>query len=195
MNKLNQETEEWVWNTWDQHEPQWFVSILWNDLPSDAVTTSAHAKTLRTLLLAHTSGVGRAEEIPEFPKRLGITTFHERTEMGGRKIRFHTHMHIYNSEGIWSNEADAFYCIRHTVGRNVRRLLKTDTPENRGVVVRPWQSERHNSYNFKEMRRHHLANRTRWIQDRDLLLDPINSDLLPMQKMNHGHERLSTRSY
>ena len=191
MNKLNEETKEWIWNTWEQYEPQWFVSLLWNDLPSDPITTAGHAGALRNLLLAHISGVSHAKKIPEFPNRIGITTFHERTETKERKVSFHTHMHIYNSEGIWSNEADAFYTIRYEVGKHVKRLLKSDSPGNRGVVVKPWQSERHNSYNFKEMKRHHLKNRTRWIQDRDLLLDPINSDLLTLPKTMYGQQKVS----
>ena len=60
------------------------------------------------------------------------------------------------------------------------KLLKSDTPGNQGVVVKPWNEDHHKYYNLKEMERQKKKVLTRYTQDKDLLLDIKNSDLLPL---------------
>jgi len=186
--KLSSTTKSWVWNTWRQYSPEWFVTLLWNDLPTSPVTASSHTRHLRNVLLCNSCGVGRCDRLPDFPDRLGLTFFQERTEVQGSKVTFHTHVHISNSNNRWNSPEELHYYLRYVIGSRVDKLLKSDTKHNEGVVVKRWVEENHMSYNFKEMERQRKSNLTRYVQDNDLLLDVENSDLLPLTNSRYGHE-------
>ena len=185
-------TKKWIWNTWEKYPPEWFVTILWNDLPTSPITSESHTRILRNMLLCETSGIKRCGDLPEFPDRLGITAFQERTEIQTGKVTYHTHLHLYNSlsgsaiisdphEGRWQHKNQVHFLIRHKLGKKIQKMLKSTTKGNEGVVVKPWNKEHHMYYNLKEMERQKKKVFTRYTQDKDLLLDIENSDLLPLQ--------------
>ena len=201
MKSLNLQTKKWIWNTWDKYRPEWFVTILWNDMPTSPITSSLHTSVLRNKLLCEVTGKKRCGDLPDFPNRLGLMTFQERTEMQNGKITFHTHMHIYNSSSASAIVADphhkemnsedtVHYLIRYKVGSKIQKLLKSTTKGNEGVVVRKWEEDHHRYYNLKEMKNQKRKVLTHYLQDKDLLLDFENSDLLPLPDKN-GHERIS----
>jgi len=184
------QTKKWIWKTWDKYPPEWFVTILWNDLPTSPITSTSHTKHLRNKILCEVTGKKRCDDIPEFPDRLGITAFQERTEMQNGQVTFHTHLHLYNSssgsaiitdpqDGLWQNSEQLHFLIRYKLGTKIQKLLKTTTPGNEGVVVKRWNKDHHRDYNMKEMGRQKKKVLTRYTQDNDLLLDVMNSDLLP----------------
>ena len=192
---LDRTTREYVLNTWNQFQPEWFVSLLWNDFPTSPVTSVSHTRHLRNVLLCDLYKVNRCSSLPVFPDRLGLTVFQERTEVQGSKVTFHTHIHISNTGGLWSTPEALEVYLRYNIGKRVKKLLKTDTQYNEGVTVKKWIAERHRSYNFKEQQSQQSKRLTRFTQDRDLLLDVENSDLLPLSSSSYGHQRLPTRSY
>ena len=73
MTNLNTTTKKWIWNTWNQYQPDWFVTLLWNDLPTSEITSSSHTRHFRNLTLRKTTGSNSCSEIPDFPDRLGMT--------------------------------------------------------------------------------------------------------------------------
>ena len=185
------QTKKWIWKTWDKYPPEWFVTILWNDLPTSPITSTSHTKHLRNKILCEVTGKKRCDDIPEFPDRLGITAFQERTEMQNGQITFHTHLHFYNSSsgsaiitdsmnGLWQNSEQLHFLIRYKLGTKIQKLLKSTTNGNEGVVVKRWNKDHHRYYNMKEMERQKKKVLTRYTQDNDLLLDVLNSDLLPL---------------
>ena len=194
IQKLHGATKDWIRNTWKQYPPEWFITLLWNDLPTDPVVASSHTRHFRNVLLCDLLKCRNCSSVPDFPDRLGITAFQERTETQG-KITFHTHLHLSNTNGHWSSEEELHCYLRYVIGKKVQKLLKTDTPGNKGVVVLPWVEEQHMTYNFKEMNRKHQVQLTRYIQDGDLLLDVERSDLLSKEaNHNHGYKRSSGKS-
>ena len=62
--------------------------------------------------------------------------------------------------------------MHHQVAPRVKKLLKTTTKGNEGLVIKRWNRKHHGSYNLKDYYKykHH--------QDSDLVLDCENSDLL-----------------
>ena len=190
MSNLNNSTKKWIWNTWNKYPPEWFVTILWNDMPTSSITSTSHTKHLKNKILCEVTGKKRCEDLPDFPDRLGITAFQERTESQKGQVTFHTHLHIYNSssgsaiitdpqDGYWQNSEQLHFLIRYKLGTKIQKLLKSTTHGNEGVVVKRWCKENHQYYNMKEMERQKKKVLTRYTQDKDLLLDVLNSDLLP----------------
>ena len=194
MDKLNRAYTKWILNTWDQYNPEWFVTILWNDMPTDQITTASHTRHLRNKILCETTGIKKCGKLPEFPQRLGMTVFQERTMNPKGKVTFHTHMHLYNTSSgsaifsdhqpRWDNASQLHFLLRYKLGTKIQKLLKSTTSGNEGVVVKRWVKENHEQYNMKEIDRQQKLLRTRYAeackyaQDKDLLLDVMNSDLL-----------------
>ncbi len=194
MDKLNRAYVKWILNTWDEYNPEWFVTVLWNDMPTDQITAASHTRHLRNKILCETTGIKKCGKLPEFPNRLGMTVFQERTMNPKGKVTFHTHMHLYNTssgsaifshpEPRWDNASQLHFLLRYNLGTKIQKLLKSTTSGNEGVVVKKWVKEHHEAYNFKEVARQQKLLITRYTeackyaQDKDLLLDVMNSDLL-----------------
>ena len=164
MSNLNNSTKKWIWNTWDKYPPEWFVTILWNDMPTSSITSTSHTKHLKNKILCEVTGKKRCGDLPDFPHRLGITVFQERTESQKGQVTFHTHLHLYNSssgsaiitdpqDGYWQNSEQLHFLIRYKLGTKIQKLLKSTTHGNEGVVVKRWNKENHRYYNMKEMER------------------------------------------
>jgi hypothetical protein len=206
MKNLNITTRKWIWNTWDKYRPEWFVNILWNDNPTSPIITGLHTSKLRNLLLCEVTGVSRSGDLPDFPDRMGITTFQERTVNQKGKVTFHTHLHFYNcsrreSAGgemisdpspIWKSPEEVHFLIRYKVGLRIQKLLKTTTKGNEGVVVKVWNDTLHRAYNLKEMETQNKIFIPRFNQDSDMLLDVENSDLLPLPLINRPSKPIKT---
>ena len=191
MQNLNITTKNWIWNTWEQFKPEWFVTILWNDLPTSPITSSSHTRHLRNKILCDVTGIKRCGDLPDFPDRLGITAFQERTESQKGQVTFHTHLHLYNCKSTLNSAEQVHFLIRYKIGNRIEKLLKSNTKGNEGVVVREWEEEHHRYYNLKEMERQKKKVLTRYTQDNDLLLDFENSDLLHCTSKSNGHKRVS----
>lgn len=194
MNKLNRAYVKWILNTWDEYNPEWFVTVLWNDMPTDQITAASHTRHLRNKILCETTGIKKCGKLPEFPHRLGMTVFQERTMNPKGKVTFHTHMHLYNTSSgsaifsdpqpRWDNPSQLHFLLRYNLGSKIQKLLKSTTSGNEGVVVKKWVKEHHEAYNFKEVARQqklpirNYAEACKYAQDKDILLDVMNSDLL-----------------
>ena len=187
IRRLNRTTKDWVWNSWNQYPPEWFITLLWNDLPTDPIKASTHSRHFRNVFLCNLYTTNQCSKVPKFPDRLGITVFQERTETQG-KITFHSHFHLSNTNGRWSNHEEVKFYLKHKIGKRVMKLLKSDTPGNEGIKALDWVQERHMAYNFKEIDRKRYVQMTRYTQDGDLLLDVELSDLLPLQESTYGHQ-------
>ena len=76
MNKqLQKAIDSWVWSTWSKYHPRFFITLEWNDLPSDPITASSHSRHFKNVFLADYYKVSRASKIPAFPNRVGMTFF------------------------------------------------------------------------------------------------------------------------
>ena len=175
-------------------------------MPTSSITSSSHTRHLRNRILTQVTGANRCNQIPDFPNRLGITAFQERSVNQHGNVTYHTHLHLYNCfhlgaainadpKPLWKTAHDLHFLIRYKVGSKIEKLLKSSAKGNEGVVVRKWEEEHHRYYNLKEMDRQRRVVLTRYTQDGDLLLDYANSDLLPMQSKSNGYQRLSQATY
>jgi len=193
MDNLNRSLTEWILKTWDKYPPEFFLTILWNDMPTDPITAQSHTRHTRNLLLREATGVKRCGDIPTFPHRLGITAFQERILNEKGKVTYHTHMHLYNNsrtgsaiitdpkQVIWNSASELQFVLQYKIGPKIKKLLKSTTPGNEGVVVKRWNKTHHQTYNFKEIKRQErkrFAVAARYAQDKDLFLDVLNSDLI-----------------
>ena len=194
--ELNSRCKKWIFNTWHLYQPEWFITLLWNDCPTDPVKASSHTRILRRMMLEKYFGVKNMSKVPEFPDRPGMMTFQERTVSQTGKVTFHTHMHLSNTDGCWESKRDVEEFVRKS-GANVKKLLKTTKKGNKGVESIAWHQDHHMYYNLKEHQRQKKITLTRYLQDGDLLLDYENSDLIgSLDKRKHyGHKRISKRSY
>ena len=195
MDELNNATRRMIFDVWEKYTPDWYVNLLWNDMPTDAIKSSSHTRHLRNVILCKTSGVSKCSRIPELPNRVGMTCFQERTIQQSGKVTFHTHIHLFNASSVWSDEDHLNFFIKYVCGQKVVKLLKSDTLYNKGVVVKRWMEDYHPSYNFKENDRQKYIKMCRYTQDKDLLLDVQNSDFIPYDNSKNGYQRLLARSY
>jgi len=155
-------------------QPHWFVTLLWNDLPTRSETSISHSRHFRNVFL--TSLLNQPlKKLPEPPSRPHLVFFHERKPVirqGRQILAFHTHLHLGALPDPLNNLWYLDHLIHQKVSPRVQKLLKTTSEGNRGVVIKPWVWDHHAFYNLKDYYsyRHH--------QDPDLVLDYENSDLV-----------------
>ncbi len=110
--EFNSKSKKWIFNAWHQYPPEWFITLLWNDCPTDPIKASSHARILRRMVLEECFGVNKMSKVPEFPYRPGMMTFQERTFSQTGKVTFHTHMHLFNTGGRWGSNRDVDEFVR-----------------------------------------------------------------------------------
>ena len=182
LTKINQRTgsfgkvqEELIRLHWENNfQPQWFITLLWNDLPTRSETATSHSRHFRNVFLTSLLNLP-LKKLPKPPSRPHLVFFHERKPVirhGRQILAFHTHLHL----GALPDSLNHLWYLDHLfhqkVSPRVQRLLKTTSEGNRGVVIKPWVWDHHAFYNLKDYYsyRHH--------QDLDLVLDYQNSDLV-----------------
>ena len=89
--------QELIRDQWENNvQPQWFITLLWNDLPTQSETVISHSRHFRNVFL--TSLLNQPlKKLPESPFRPHLVFFHERKPVitKGRQITaFHTHLHL-----------------------------------------------------------------------------------------------------
>ena len=104
LQRVHQETrshakvlEELTRDQWENHfTPEWFITLLWNDLPTRHDTVEGHTRHFRNVFL--TSLLNQPiKRIPEPPARPGLVFFQERKPVinrGREVLAFHTHLHL-----------------------------------------------------------------------------------------------------
>jgi len=90
--------EELIRQNWETNfRPHWFITLLWNDLPTRFDTAEGHAKIFRNVFLTKLLRCNSPTKIPDPPARPQLVFFHERKPVitRGRQITaFHTHLHL-----------------------------------------------------------------------------------------------------
>jgi len=167
--------QELIRDQWENNFlPQWFITLLWNDLPTRSETTTSHSRHFRNVFL--TSLLNQPlKKLPGLPFRPHLVFFHERKPVitRGRQITaFHTNLHLGALPDPLNHLWYLDYLIHQKVSPRVQKLLKTTAEGNKGVVIKPWVWDHHAFYNLKDYYSygHH--------QDPDLVLDYQNSDLI-----------------
>ena len=88
---------ELIRDQWENNfQPQWFITLLWNDLPTRSETVISHSRHFRNVFLT-TLLNQTLKKLPEPPFRPHLVFFHERKPVitRGRQITaFHTHLHL-----------------------------------------------------------------------------------------------------
>lgn len=179
-NRFNDELKHWIFYNWKIHQPQWFTSLLWNDLPTDPIKVSNHSRHFKNVFLSKLYGVNKCSKLNDYPNRVGLTFFTERklVSTSSRNITcYHTHLHISNPKGTKIDDTTIYNLIMDKCSRHLPKLLKTEQDGNKGVVVKEWNRDHHLHYNFKDL--YTYSNH----QDVDILLDYQNSDLLPLRQL------------
>ena len=167
--------QELMKDQWEnKFRPQWFITLLWNDLPTRPETVISHSRHFRNVFL--TSLLKQSlKKLPEPPLRPQLVFFHERKPVitKGRQITaFHTHLHLGALPDPLNHLWYLDHLIHQKISPRVQKLLKTTTEGNRGVVIKPWNWNHHAFYNLKDYYS------CRYHQDPDLVLDYQNSDLV-----------------
>jgi len=170
--KVLQELIRTQWET--NFRPHWFITLLWNDLPTRSETATSHSRHFRNVFL--TSLLNQPlKKLPEPPSRPHLVFFHERKPVirhGRQVLVFHTHLHLGALPDPLNHLWYLDYLIQEKVSPCVQKLLKTTSEGNRGVVIKPWVWDHHAFYNLKDYYRYKQN------QDPDLIMDYQNSDLV-----------------
>ena len=166
--------QELIRDQWENNfQPQWFITLLWNDLPTRSETVISHSRHFRNVFL--TSLLNQTlKKLPQIPLRPHLVLFHERKSVivKERQITaFHTHLHLSALPEPLNHLWYLDHLIHQKVSPSVKKLLKTTSEGNRSVVIKPRNWNHHAFYNLKDyyFYRNH--------QDPDLVLDYQNSDL------------------
>ena len=167
--------QELIRDQWENNfQPQWFITLLWNDLPTRSETVISHSRHFRNVFLT-TLLNQPLKKLPEPPFRPHLLFFHERKQVitRGRQITaFHTHFHL----GVLPEPLNHLWYLDHLVHQKVssrvQKLLKATTEGNRGLVIKPWNWDHHAFYNLKDYYSYQRQ------QDPDLVLDYENLDLV-----------------
>ena len=56
MTNLNTPAKKWSWNTWNQYQADWFLTLLWNNLSTSDITSSSHTRHFINPTLRKTTG-------------------------------------------------------------------------------------------------------------------------------------------
>ena len=126
---------------WENNvQPQWFITLLWNDLPTRSETVISHSRHFRNVFL--TSLLNQPlKKFPEPPFRPHLVFFHERKHLiheGRQVLAFHTHLHLGALPDPLNHIWYLDHLIHQKVSPRVQKLLKTTAERNRGVVIKPW---------------------------------------------------------
>ena len=89
--------QELIRDQWENNvHPKWFITLLWNDLPTRSETVISHSRYFRNVFL--TSLLNQPlKKLPEPPFRPHLVFFHERKLLiheGRQVLAFHTHLHL-----------------------------------------------------------------------------------------------------
>ena len=174
-NSFGKVMEKVILNQWETNfRPHWFITIHWNDLPTSFETVQGHTKHLRNVFLTQLMGCGSPCDLPDPPGRPSAIFFHERSPVICRSrqiLPFHTHLHLGELPSPLNEQWYLDVLLKSRVALRVKKLLKTTTKGNEGVLIKRWNQKHHGSYNLKDYYKykHH--------QDADLVLDYKNSDL------------------
>ena len=107
--QVNQVRKAWLLNTWQQHQPEYFITFHWKSMPSRIETVERNILIFKNMFCSKfhwklTKRKIRSSNIPIFPKRVGFQHFHEAEELyikDKRKLVFHTHTHLSNTNGFF----------------------------------------------------------------------------------------------
>ena len=174
-NSFGKVMETVIQNQWETNfQPKWFITIHWNDLPTSFETVQGHTRHLRNVFLTQLMGCGSPCDLPDPPGRPSAIFFHERSPVICRSrqiLPFHTHLHLGELPSPLNEQWYLDVLLKGRVAPRVKKLLKTTTKGNEGVLIKRWNQKHHGSYNLKDYYKykHH--------QDADLVLDYKNSDL------------------
>ena len=132
--------KELIRDQWENNfQPMWFITLLWNDLPTRSETVISHSKHFRNVFLTSLLKQ-RLKKLPEPPLRPQLVFFHERKPVvrhGRQILAFHTHLHL----GALPDPLNDLWYIDNLIHENVRprvqKLLKTTSEGNRGWVIKP----------------------------------------------------------
>ena len=158
-------------------EPAYFGTITWFPFVYHFEDVEKESRHFRNKLMASILGCG-ASKIPQLPNRPRILFFQEvksiivnpKSKEPKWKQTFHTHFHLED----WNTVSDIHHLnelVQTQVRPRFHRLQRTDTAENKAIVIKPWVAQQHASYNIKDFYSR------QYCQDGDLIIDYRNSDL------------------
>lgn len=201
-----EQLKQWVFSTWRTYPPEWFITLCWNDLPTCPIQVEKYSRRFRNVFLSKLYDLNSPRKLKSlpFPNRVGMVVFNERKDVYNgvellyknpksrqehslhqlqhwnstrRLMCFHTHIHLFNSGGLFPTSFSVEEFIREKCFGSLPTLLKRDQVGNKGVVVLKWIQNRHFTYNFKDLFTY------RDQQDGDLLMDYKSTDLLPNRNL------------
>ena len=186
--RTNKKTvQDWLDNTWRQHEPEYFITFHWKNCPRQLETVIKDTKFFNNIFFMKFEGANKPKKIPQFPRRVGLQHFHERhpqtiyrrNKPPKSVLTFHTHSVLSNTKGYFRDENHVREYINELLrDKKVRRLKKLN---NKKLSVVPFDVHRHGTYNSEECKKKLRLEEVRGLP----YFDPENSDLLPV--MNYAN--------
>ncbi len=130
--------QELIRDQWENNfQPQWFITLLWNDLPTRSETATSHSRHFRNVFLT-TLLNQPLKKLPEPPLRPHLVFFHERKPVitRGRQITaFHTHIHLGALPDPLNHLWYLDHLIHQKVSPRVQKLLSHSYPFFRDITL------------------------------------------------------------
>lgn len=188
---LIQTTKQYITSQLDNViRPEFFIVLQWTPFALDYQTAETDSKHFKNVLLSSIYNC-RLKELPEDKCRMAW--FHEKAEVNtSTDERNPKYRMVYHSNlliGCLPFElGDASLLEKHIkmkVRPRVKKLSRAESKTNKGFVIRKWEPEHHQFYNYKDLYKYHYG------QDNDLVVDYKNSDFRRLSEC--GHQKYSRR--
>ena len=127
-------------------QPNWFITLLRNDLPTHFDTVEIHSKTFKNIFLTQLFDCRSPTKIPDPANRPSMILMQERKPVihhGRQILAFHTHLHLGALPDPLNHLWHLDHLIHQKVSPRVQKLLKTTSDGNWGVVSKPWVWDQH----------------------------------------------------
>lgn len=166
MNQLETVQRNWLMNTWNEYQPEWFITLHWNTLPKNIETVETYIKHFDQCFKRkfHWKLKGRktrTSRIPAFPKGIGMQHFHEKSELINEKTGkiitpYHTHTHLGNTKGYFRDR----YHVRDFINSMIHECRKQKPKKldfikylNDDDAVMEWNQNHHSNYNINSRKK------------------------------------------
>ena len=162
--QVNTVQSEWLKKTWNEYPPEWFITLKYKTLPRKIETVETYISEFHKIFRRkfHWKLKGRttrSQNIPMFPKGIGMVHFHERSDMvnerTGKLIQpFHTHTHLSNTKGYFKNSEEVRFFINEMIHECRKKKRKNDKRQLENICylneedVKIWNHSHHANYNI-----------------------------------------------
>jgi len=139
--------ESYIQSQWDNHIPQWFITIQWTPAHTTFEHASDHAKHFRNLLLTSIYSC-TLKKLPPPEERCRLIWFHERAQDPKGRLIYHSHLHLSDCPRSISTALGLHWIIDTKVAPGFQCLKHLHRKRDPAIIIKPWNQKYHGTYNL-----------------------------------------------